>query len=236
MGRPRQLIGAPLAHQDLCLDQRPDALLEEEWVPLGPLDQQSLERPKARVRPRARPRELLGALGGQRVDAELPVVALPAPAVLILGSVVHQEQETRGREALHQAVQEGLRFSIDPVQVLEHDQEWLDLALPQEQPLYAFERPLAALRGFQPLPLGLLDRHIEEPQQRREVGLQRPVKREQLARQLLADLARVITCLDLEIGSKRSMSGRYADALPYETELLSTISQPCVRCERVNSQ
>jgi hypothetical protein len=32
------------------------------------------------------------------------------------------------------------------------------------------------------------------------------------------------------------MSGRNAVAFPYETELLSTISQPSVRCEWVNSQ
>src|SRR4029453_4464827 len=32
------------------------------------------------------------------------------------------------------------------------------------------------------------------------------------------------------------MSGRNAVAFPYETELLSTVDQPCVRCEWVNSQ
>ena len=44
LGRLRQAIGAALARQRLGLDQRPDALLEEEGVALGALDQQLLER------------------------------------------------------------------------------------------------------------------------------------------------------------------------------------------------
>ena len=38
--RPRQPVGAALADQRPGLDQRPDALLQEERVALGPLDQQ----------------------------------------------------------------------------------------------------------------------------------------------------------------------------------------------------
>ena len=120
--------------------------------------------------------------------------------MLVLRPVVHQEQQPGGGQALHQAVQERLGLGVDPVQVLEHQQERLDLALAQEQPLDPVERLLAALRGVQPLPLGVVDRHVEEPEQRREGGLERPVQGEELARHLLADLARVIARLDLEVG------------------------------------
>ena len=85
------------------------------------------------------------------------------------------------------------------MQVLEHQQQRLDLALPQEQPLDPVERLLAALRGVEPLPLGVVDRHLEEPEQRREGGLQRSVQGEELSRHLLADLACFIAPLDLEI-------------------------------------
>jgi hypothetical protein len=50
--------------------------------------------------------------------------------VLILGTVVHQEQQARGPEVLHQAVEQGLGLAVDPVQVLEDHQQRLHLALP----------------------------------------------------------------------------------------------------------
>ena len=110
VGRRQQPVGAALAGQDLRLDQRPDALLEEEGVPLGPLDQQSLERLEGRIGPEQDVQQLLGALRWQGIDPELAVVALAAPGVLVLGAVVDEEQQPGGREALDQAVQERLRL------------------------------------------------------------------------------------------------------------------------------
>jgi hypothetical protein len=49
LGRLRQAIRPPLARQDPRLDERPDALLEEERVPLGSLDQEPLEGLDGRV-------------------------------------------------------------------------------------------------------------------------------------------------------------------------------------------
>ena len=46
---PRQPVGAPGADEDLSLDQTADALLHEERVPLGPVDEQALEREKTRL-------------------------------------------------------------------------------------------------------------------------------------------------------------------------------------------
>jgi hypothetical protein len=63
-------------------------------------------------------------------------------------------------------------------QVLEHQQERLDLTLPQEQPFDPVERLLAALRGVKPLPLRVVDGHVEEPEQRRKGGLERSVQGE----------------------------------------------------------
>jgi hypothetical protein len=47
--RPREPVGASGADEDLSLDQTADALLHEERVPFGPLDQQALEREKIRL-------------------------------------------------------------------------------------------------------------------------------------------------------------------------------------------
>ena len=53
--------------------------------------------------------------GEQRVESELAVRRLAAPAMLVLGPVVDQQQELGRRDALHQAVEEGLGLGIDPV-------------------------------------------------------------------------------------------------------------------------
>src|SRR5262245_22421017 len=67
------------------------------------------------------------------------------PAMLILGSVIHQEQYTCSREALDQAVQERLGLRIDPMEILKNQEEWLHLALTQQQTFEGVERALAAL-------------------------------------------------------------------------------------------
>src|SRR5262249_57021017 len=94
--------------------------------------------------------QLTGAFGGQGVDAKLPVVRLPAPAVLILGPVIDEQQQTCRWQTFDQVVEQRLGLGIDPVEILEQDQERLYLALAQEQSLDAIERPLASLlRGGQ---------------------------------------------------------------------------------------
>ena len=61
---------------------------------------------------------------------------------------------------------------------------------------------LTALRGVKALPLGVVHGHDEEREQRRERWFERPVQGEELPRYLLADLARVVARLDLEVGPK----------------------------------
>ena len=114
--------------------------------------------------------QFLGALRRQRVDPELQVVGLAPPGVLVLGPVVDQQQDARRREALHQAVEKRLGLGVDPVQVLEDHQERLDLALPQQQPLEGVEGALPALGRVERLPRGVVDRHIQQRQERRRVG------------------------------------------------------------------
>jgi hypothetical protein len=52
--------------------------------------------------------------------------------VLVLGPVVDEEEEPRRRQALDEAVQQGLSLGVDPVEVLEDHQERLDLGLAQQ--------------------------------------------------------------------------------------------------------
>ena len=144
-----QTIRPRLAHQHPGLHQGAHALFQEEGVALGARDQQRLERCQAGVVAQQRLQELVGTRRGQRVEPQLRVVGLAAPAVLILGPVVDQQQEPGRGQALHQAVEQGLRLGINPVQVFKHQQQRLHLAFAQQQALEGVERALAALRGVE---------------------------------------------------------------------------------------
>src|SRR5262249_13741716 len=149
---------------------------------------QPLESVQTGVLAEQRVEQRLGALRRQRLDADLPVIALAAPSVPVLRTIVDEEEKTCRGEAVHQAVEQGLGLGVDPVQVLEDDEEGLDLTLAQEQTLDAVERSLATLSGLKALPFRLLDGNIEQPQERGEEGLQRAVEGEQSSRHLFADL------------------------------------------------
>ena len=145
----RQAIGPRLADQHAGLHQGAHALLQEEGIALGALDQQLLERRQAGVVPQQRLEECVGARRRQRVEPQLRVVGLAAPAVLVLRAVVDQQQEPGRRQALDQAVEQGLGLGIDPVQVLEDQEQRLRLAFAQEQPLERVQGALAALRRIE---------------------------------------------------------------------------------------
>ena len=99
---------------------------------------------QAGVVPQQGLQECLGARRRQRVEPQLRVVGLAAPAVLVLRAVVDQQQEPGRRQALDQAVEQGLRLGIDPVQILKDQQQRLHLALAQQ---HALERRRACAGG-----------------------------------------------------------------------------------------
>jgi len=66
--------------------------------------------------------------------------------VLVLGSVVGEEQDPGGGQALHETVEQRLGFGVDPVEVLEDQQQRLDLAFPEKQALDRLEGLLSASR------------------------------------------------------------------------------------------
>jgi hypothetical protein len=85
--------------------------------------------------------------------------------VLVLRPVVDEQEEPGRGQALDQAVEERLGLGIDPVQVLEDHEDGLRLALAEQEVLDRVEGALAALRGIERLPVGLIDGHVEEGQQ-----------------------------------------------------------------------
>src|SRR5262249_11146951 len=139
-----------------------------ERVALSPLDQQPLQRLQRRRGAEQRLEQLLSTLCRQRIDTQLAVVALVTPAVRVLRAIVDEQQDSRFREAVNQAVEQGLGLSVDPVQVFKHQQQRLDLTLAQQQPLAGLERLATALGRIEDLPGGILHRHFQECQQGRQ--------------------------------------------------------------------
>ncbi len=119
--------------------------------------------------------------------------------VLVLGAVVHEQEQVRSRDALHQAVEQSLSLAVDPMEVFEDYEQRLDLGFPQEQPLQCVKGLLATLAWIESFPGGILDRHVQEPQQGGKGRLQCPVQGQQLPGYHLARLADIVLSLDLEI-------------------------------------
>jgi len=85
--------------------------------------------------------------------------------VLVFGTVVDQQQARRAK-TLHQVIEQCLGLAIDPVQVLEHHEQRLHLGLAQQQPFDGVERALASLCRVQSTPDRVLDRHVEQGEER----------------------------------------------------------------------
>ena len=197
--RPGQAMRTALAGERAVLDQRSHALLEEERVALGAFHEQALERLQRRVATQKARQQRLGALGRQRIEAELAVVGPRAPRMRVFRAVVDEEQDPRGGKALHEAVEQRLRLRVDPVKVLEDQQHGLGAALPEQHALDRVERALASLARIEPLPLRVLHRHVEQPEKRGQRGLESPIERQDLAGELLVHLAPSVPVVDPEV-------------------------------------
>jgi hypothetical protein len=57
--------------------------------------------------------------------------------VLILGTIVDEHQEARGRQTRHEAIEQGLGLGVDPVEVLEDDDDRLGLGFRSSRRLLA---------------------------------------------------------------------------------------------------
>ena len=119
--------------------------------------------------------------------------------MLVLRSIVHQQQQPGGGQALDQAVEQGLGLRIDPVQILKDQQQGLRLAFPQQHPLERLQRALAPLRRIELLEGAVVRQGLQEGEQRGDGLLQGLVQRQHLPGDLGPDGARVVTLLDVGI-------------------------------------
>ena len=173
-----------------------------------------LERPEGGSGTEERIEQGLGALGRQGVEPKLRVAGLAAPAMHVLGAVVDEEEHPGRRQALDQAVQDGLGLAVDPVEVLEDDEQRLDLSLAQEQALHRVQGALTALRRVKRRPRGVVDRHVEQRQESGHGGLQGLIQRQEPAGDLLADGSWIILVLNLQVALEQVDHGQVRRGLP----------------------
>src|SRR5262249_26106498 len=161
--RPRQTKAALLAGERARLHQGPNALLDEKGIAAP--DQQSLEGLQRRIVAKEGAQQLTCILWRERIEPQPAVVCLPSPAVVVLGPVVDQQEHPRRRQALDETIEYGLRCGIDPVQVLEYQEDRLAQALAEQQLFHGLQGQPTACGRVQYAPLGVFDRHVEEGQQ-----------------------------------------------------------------------
>ena len=111
--------------------------------------------------------QLLRLLRPQRIEPQLGVIGLAAPAVLVLGPVIHQQQEAGAGDPLAEEVQPGLRLAVQPVQVFHQQEHGLVQAFAQQQPRDRLKgAPAAQLR----VDLRQCGGRLGDAQQGREIG------------------------------------------------------------------
>src|ERR1700730_17817690 len=188
-----------IAHQRPFIEENLHRLLHEEWVALRLLDNHPLERSELGAIAQQRSQQLPAALLAERIEPQLSIVSLVPPFVAILGPVGDQQQDTGGGQHVHQQVQQSLSSRIDPVQILEDNDQWLVETLAQQQPLDRLQCPsLPDLR----IHLGkriVRVAHAEEREQVNQRVFQSAIQRKHFAGDFLAPLAFVILDGDLEI-------------------------------------
>ena len=123
----------------------------------------------------------------------------------VLGPVVDEQQEPGRGQALDETVEERLGLAVDPLEILDEDEEGLDLALAQQQSLDAVERALTALGRIEPFPCGVAVSDVEQREQRGQRRLERRVERRG---DLAANLLGVVRLLDGEVRSQQLHDGQ----------------------------
>src|SRR5262249_41954001 len=144
----------------------------------------------------------------------LTIVGLTRPAVAVLGPKVDEQQHRRDGKTLNEAVEQRLSFWVNPVEVLEHDDEWLELALSAQETLDCLEGESSPL-GRLGLPEAIVfGQRVEEPQNRRQHVLEHFVECEHVPGRLGADRSRIVAIVDPEERFEKIDGWQIADGPP----------------------
>ena len=82
--------------------------------------------------------------------------------MVILRTVADKQEHPCQRQPFNQMIKTGLGLAVDPVQVLDHQDQGLDLARAQQQLLDGVDEALPALQRVEGLPLGSFEWPFQE--------------------------------------------------------------------------
>ncbi len=157
-----ELDAALLDPEHALLQERPGDLLDEEGIPLGLLHDQltKLRRQLRRLDDRAGHGRHLGRREGLERDPH--VVAAVAEGLLVAGTMGEQKARPGGGDRIDQELEEFLGGGVDPVQVLDHEDQRLPLGRAQEERVQGSDGLAPARDGVEFLDLRVGDREREE--------------------------------------------------------------------------
>jgi len=192
-----------VAHQRALVEQRLGNLLDEERIALRTLSDHPLERRQFDAVPEQSAKHPLRALAPQRVEPELRVMAATAPLMAVLGAVVDQEQDAGVCDRVGEQIKQKLSFRIDPVQVLEDQDQRLVEAFAQQD---AFERIMRAPPPNLRVHLSQWIFGFLDSKQRKDVRqrvFQRMIQFQYLSDDFLAPLPRIILGNDSQVVAQK---------------------------------
>jgi hypothetical protein len=194
-----QPVAAGLAREHARLREGADAFFEKVRIAPGLLHERGRDGPEGGIRSEQDRQQLFGADGIERLEPDLRERRLAAPPQLVLGTAIDQQTDARGSHPLDEGVEKRLGFSVRPVQVLEHDQQRLVLAFPEEHASSGLIDLQPALGGIERRPMRILDRDIEEREDRRhELGEAR-IEGEEPIGHLVADRRGIVAIVDVKV-------------------------------------
>jgi len=115
-------------------------LFDEEGITLRLLRDQCFERFQTCIVAEQDGQQSLGALGAERVEAQLSVVAFVGPRVRILRAVIHKYQNAGCSYRVGEQIEHRLSFGVDPMQVLENQHQGLVEGFAEQNALDCVER------------------------------------------------------------------------------------------------
>ena len=172
----RQPVGTPLADEGVVLGEGVDHLLDEEWVAGGAVANSFAELVQTRA-VAEQVAQQLGELGfAEGAQRDLLIVRVPRPIGAVLGPEVHEQQRARAGQRLDQVGDERLAGTIDPVEILDHDDSRLAARARGDGTARDTEELTLALLGFERrgrlLRIGYAHELEDEREVARELGVE----------------------------------------------------------------
>jgi hypothetical protein len=88
-----------------------------------------------------RVQDLVGLFFAERLDRKLAMPVLPVPCrPRVARPVVDEKEHACAWQLVDEAIEQSLRFVVDPLKILEDEHQGLDSALPQKQSLHAIQQ------------------------------------------------------------------------------------------------